>query len=229
MSSNRVPAYRRAQIEIKQFIDNKGLKDGDRLPPEGWLAEELGISRPSLREAVKALESLGVIQSRHGEGIFVKAFSFDSILENLPYSLVAGDAQVKDLLHVRTFLELGAIPTVIEQIAPESVVKMRALAETMLVKARAHQTFEEEDRAFHVEMYRSLNNSFLLSLIDLFWSIFNNMHNAATQPATDPWAMEATALDHLQIVDMLEKKDGAGLLSAHRKHFDSILKRYPKS
>lgn len=224
----KMPAYRQAQIKIKEFIETNNLKANDILPPEGRMAEELNMSRPSLREAVKSLESLGVIESRHGEGIYVKAFSFDSILENLPYSMVANDDQITDLLYVRSYLEIGAIPSVVKHIGPANIAVLRQLADTMLTKALAQETFAHEDRAFHAEMYSCLDNRFLLALIDLFWNIFNNMHNASQTAAVDPWAMEATARDHIAIVEMLEKKDAKGLLKAYTQHFESIYKRYPK-
>jgi DNA-binding FadR family transcriptional regulator len=227
--TKKIPTYRLAQAEIKQFIERKGLRPGDGLPPEGMLAEDLGISRPSLREAVKSLESLGILEARHGEGIYVKAFSFDAILENLPYSMVADDAQVTDLLYVRTYLELGAIPSVVRNIQAENIDKLRSLAETMLSKALAHETFFDEDRAFHAEMYRCMDNSFLLSLIDLFWRIFNNLLKNSGQTEIDQWQLENSARDHMAIVEMLEKKDKAGLMWAHAKHFESISKRYPKA
>lgn len=226
--AKKIPAYRLAQAEIKQFIERNNLKPGDGLPPEGRLAEDLGISRPSLREAVKALESLGVLESRHGEGIYVKAFSFDSIIENLPYSMIANDAQITDLLYARTYMELGAIPSVVRNIQTDNIAKLRLLAESMLSKALAHQSFVDEDRAFHAELYRCMGNGFLLALIDLFWRVFNNMHDASGELVIDHWELEMTARDHLAIVDMLEKKDEAGLMRAHTKHFDSISKRYPK-
>lgn len=225
--ATKIPAYRQAQKEIKKYIETHNLKPGDGLPPEGRLAEELGISRPSLREAVKALESLGIIESRHGEGIYVRAFSFDSILENLPYSMIADDAQITELLYVRTYLEVGAIPAVVKNIRQENIAKMRVLADSMLSKALSHQVFADEDRAFHAEMYRCLNNHFLSGLIDLFWNAFNNMYEVSGVPVTGPLA-EASARDHIAIVEMLEKKDEKGLIKAHSKHFDSISKRYPK-
>ena len=224
----KIPAYRHAQVKIKEFIEQNNLKANDALPPEARMAEELNMSRPSLREAVKALESLGVIESRHGEGIFVKAFSFDSILDNLPYSMVANDDQITDLLYVRTYLEIGAISSVVKNITPKSIAVLRELADTMLEKALRQETFPAEDRAFHAEMYSCLNNRFLLALIDLFWNVFNNMHKASTAAQLDPWAMEATARDHIAIVEMLENKDEAGLMRAYTEHFDSIFKRYPK-
>ncbi|WP_339938712.1 FadR/GntR family transcriptional regulator [Undibacterium luofuense] len=226
--ATKIPAYKLAQGEIKQYIEKNNLREGDALPPEGKLAEELGISRPSLREAVKALESLGIIESRHGEGIYVKPFTFDSILENLPYSMITNDSQISDLLYVRTYLEVGALSSVVKNIQPENILKLRRLAEKMLEKARQNETFADEDREFHAEMYRCLDNRFLLALIDLFWNIFNNMLKQSGPANTDPWAAEATANDHLSIVNMLETKDEAGLLKAHLGHFESIFKRYPK-
>ena len=224
--TTKVPAYRQVQIEIKKYIKTNNLKFGDCLPPEAQLAKNLGVSRPSLREAVKSLESLGIVESRHGEGIFVKEFSFDSIVENLPYSMNEGDENVKKLLHVRKYLELGAIPAVVERIGPESIQRLRTLGERMLSKALDKQTFEQEDRDFHAEMYSCLKNDFLLSLIDLFWKVFNEMNQSAR--SVDHWALEATAKDHLRVVTMLEKKDVFGVLSAHREHFQSIVDSYPE-
>ncbi len=80
---------------------------GRSLPAEPALALQLGISRPSLREGIKALESVGVLQSRHGEGVFVADFSFDSIVDNLPYSMLADRVQLGQLLEVREALEVG--------------------------------------------------------------------------------------------------------------------------
>ena len=67
-TSTRIPAYKLAAQEIKRFIETNGLTVGQSLPPEPAMALQLGISRPSLREGIKALESVGVLQSRHGEG-----------------------------------------------------------------------------------------------------------------------------------------------------------------
>lgn len=224
----KIPAYRLTQAEIKRYIEAHHLKQGDRLPPENKLAEDLGISRPSLREAVKALESLGIIESRHGDGIFVKPFSFDSVLENLPYSMISSEAQITDLLYVRTFLEIGAIPSVLRFIQPENIRTLRSLADSMMHKASLQQSFAEEDRAFHAEMYRCLDNQFLLTLIDLFRTIFNSMYLASGTSENAPWAIEATAKDRTAIVDMLESRNEKGLLQACTRHFDSFLKRYPK-
>ena len=57
------------QDQIKQYITENKLESGDLLPPEGQLAIDLGVSRGSVREAIKALESLGIVEVRHGDGV----------------------------------------------------------------------------------------------------------------------------------------------------------------
>jgi DNA-binding FadR family transcriptional regulator len=225
--ATRLPAYRQAQMEIKRFIEANHLGVGDPLPPEAQLAKDLGISRPSLREGVKSLESLGIVESRHGEGVFVAAFSFDTIIENLPYSIVADGKSLLDLLQVRTSIELGAITQVIDKIGPEDKRRLRELAERMVTAAKQDRAFEQEDGEFHATMYRCLDNSFLSRLIDLFWEVFRRLNSADKKP--DHWALQSTAKDHLRIVEMIEHGDKAGLLDAHKQHFKAIFARLEQS
>lgn len=221
--TSRVPAYRQAQVEIKKYIEMHRLRFGDALPPEGQLAIELGMSRPSLREGMKSLESLGVVESRHGEGVYVKAFSFDSIIENLPYAFIADGYNLRDLLQVRAAIEVGAMPAILKYITPDDIATLRDLAAKMQEKARVGQLYEQEDREFHSLMYRRLGNSFLSTLTDLFWQVFHRLNFSAGQP--DHWLVEATANDHMEIVNMIEANNHEGLAQAYQKHFNTIFIR----
>lgn len=223
--ATRIPAYRQTQMEIKRFIEARKLGLGDQLPPEAQLAKELGISRPSLREGMKSLESLGIVEARHGEGVFVSAFSFDSIIENLPYSIGADDKKLGDLLQVRAALEIGVISQIVDHISPEDKQRLRELAHAMLEAARQNRTFEREDGEFHATLYRCLDNAFLSRLVDLFWQVFRRM-NQASHIDTEQWSLESTAQDHLDIVEMIERGDKAGLVLAHQKHFKDVFARF---
>lgn len=226
--ATRIPAYRQAQIEIKRYIEAQKLRPGDALPPEGVLAERLGISRPSLREGVKALESLGIVEARHGDGLFVSAFSFDSIIENLPYAAVADGKQLFDLLQVRAALENGVICEIVDRIGSEDKQRLRALANLMLEAARRNEPFDKEDGEFHATLYRCLNNPFLSRLVDLFWQVFRRLNQASNFDA-EQWSPESTANDHMRIVEMIERSDKAGLIAAHQKHFHGIFTRLKAS
>lgn len=221
--SSRVPAYKLAALEIRDYIGRHGLKGGEALPPEAALAQQLGISRPSLREGMKALESVGVLQARHGEGVFVAGFSFDAIVDNLPYSMLADDLQLLHLLEVRTALEVGMVPRIVGLIPPEDVARLRGLAQRMLQRAQAGESFAEEDRDFHATLFACLGNPFLDRLVDLFWKVFHRM--ADTLPQIGPSSRLQTAREHLAIVDNLASGNARALQQAHERHFDEIRKR----
>lgn len=97
------------QESLRAYIDDNGLAPGTLLPAEGELATQLGVSRNSLREGIKALESLGVLETRRGVGIFVKAFSFEPLLDNLAYGLGGALRQIEEVLEIRRTLEVGLI------------------------------------------------------------------------------------------------------------------------
>src|SRR5262245_22019481 len=103
----RTPLLYQIQEEIKSYIVDHQLKPGDSLPSESELARQLDISRNSVREAVKSLEVLGIVESRPGSGIFVKAFSFDSIINNLPYGFMLDVTSVLDAMAASAHLQYG--------------------------------------------------------------------------------------------------------------------------
>lgn len=222
-SSTRQPAYKLAATEVKRYIEAHQLVGGDPLPSESTMCQELGISRASLREGLKALESLGIIHTRHGEGVFVAHFSFDPIVHNLPYSIAAQGASLRDLLEVRTALEVGMISQIVARITATDLETLRSLALRMVEHSARGKSFAEEDRAFHRALFQCLANPFLLSLVDLFWQVFTRL--ADRLPAPDIAAQCATAQDHLHVVAMLESGDVPALERAHRQHFHEIFRR----
>lgn len=218
----RIPAHRQAQTSIKQYIEDHRLQPGDPLPPEGQLAQDMGMSRLSLREGVKSLEAVGILEARQGEGIYVKAFTFDSIFENLPYSFASDGQSLLDLLQVRTALEEGLVGAVADRASPEQIAELEELARRMVDKARTGQTFEDEDRAFHLTLYRPLNNPFLNRLVELFWEVFRRLHGSV---GVTHWNLEQTAQDHVAIVEALRAGAAGQLTQAMHGHFRQIKER----
>lgn len=220
---SRPPAYQLATAEVKRYIEQHQLKGGDPLPSEAVLCQELGMSRASLREGLKALESLGIIRTRHGEGVFVAHFSFDPILHNLPYSIAAQGSSLRELLEVRCALEVGMLPRVVACIGAADIQELHRLGGQMLECSEQGQSFAELDRAFHATLFGCLGNGFLLSLVDLFWQVFNRLADRLPQP--DAKAQRATAQDHLAVALMVQSGDVQALERAHRHHFQEISRR----
>ncbi|HEX2910531.1 MAG TPA: FadR/GntR family transcriptional regulator [Chloroflexia bacterium] len=220
------PFYRAVQESIKSYITENNLLPGSALPPENELARQLGVSRNSVREAAKALESVGILETRHGSGLFVREFSFDPLLENLPYGMYSDLRQLEDLLQVRRVLELGMIDMAIESISAAQLAEMEKQLDQMRQRAEKEEAFPEEDRAFHRKIYEATGNSVLLKLLDVFWLAF---HNAALEAVVHNTSPKQTYLDHAAILKAIKAKDVAQVRKAIDKHYGALEERIKAS
>ena len=220
----RGPVLKRViQDEIKKFITDKNLRPGELLPPEGQLAEVLGVSRGSVREAVKSLESLGIVESMHGEGVRVREFNFDSILDFLSYGLVFQPSRVSEILQIREWLEESAVALVTEVISSEELDQIDALLVLWQAKAVAGESISDEDRSFHRLLYASLGNVSLLSLIDIFWVVYNALAVKAVPQDDDPLL---TVQAHRDLFDAVRSRNPALAQQRLSQHFRNIEMRF---
>ena len=176
------------QESLRAYIGDNRLKPGTLLPAESDLANQLGVSRNSLREGIKALESLGVLESRRGVGIFVKAFSFEPLLDNLAYGLGGALRQIEEVIEIRRTLELGLIGKTIMTIGDADLTELRATVELMRVHAERGESFADEDKLFHTLLFRCQNNETLTRLIDVFWLAFYKASDFVNLDNVDPIA-----------------------------------------
>jgi DNA-binding FadR family transcriptional regulator len=208
-----------AQESLRAYILDNDLKAGDPLPPEATLARQLGIGRNSMREAIKALESVGVLETRRGIGIFVKAFSFQPLLDNLAYGLQDSLRDVDELRDIRRVLETGLIDRTIALIGAADIAALRDVTERMRQRAERNESFAAEDQEFHQLLFRCQNNKMLSALIDIFWSAFYkasgfaDLHNPAP---LDTWR------DHAVIVDAIAARDVAAARQRLEAHYSGI-------
>src|SRR5688500_15038392 len=119
--------YQSVQDAVRAFILDNKLRAGDPLPPETDLARQLGVSRNSVREAVKAMESLGILETGRGSGLFVRAFAFDPRLDNLSYGLLFDLQELAELLEIRRVLETGMIDAAMQAMPPAAVADLNAV------------------------------------------------------------------------------------------------------
>ena len=115
------------------------------------------------------------------------------------------------------------IGQVVASISPADIEELQEIAGQMLARSAQGQSFAELDRAFHATLFRCLGNAFLLSLVDLFWQVFNRLSDHL--PQSDALAQRATAQDHLAVALMVQAGDVQALERAHRHHFQEISRR----
>ncbi len=223
------PIYREAQARLRDFITDAGLGPGDRLPAEAVLAERLGVSRLSLREATRSLQTLGVIEARHGNGLFVSAFSFRPLIEQLPYGLAASGTALEEILMAREAMEVGLMPAVARLNPQVELAECARLAEEMTALEARDRSIAEVDKQFHLLLYRALGNPLVDNLIEVFWELFTRLGDAIPVPPEG-----GRGLVHLQIIRALQDADAEAGIAAMQQHFDDIrvraaLLRHPAS
>jgi DNA-binding FadR family transcriptional regulator len=223
----RGPALNRAiQDHIKRTITENQMQPGDMLPPEGQIAQDLGVSRGSVREAVKALESLGIVEVRHGNGVFVRAFNFDSFLDLLSYGLVFDHSRIAEILQIRKWLEVAAIGEATQRIASGEIVRIEEVLDCWAGKAAAGEPTSDEDRAFHRMLYSSLGNQSLNALLDNFWLVF---HAVPVRSITTDLQPTTTLQDHREILAALRQRDAPLARQRIQDHFRNLEDRMARA
>ena len=210
---------------IKAYIVENNLRAGDPLLPETKLAKQLGVSRNSIREAVKALESTGLLETRRGIGVFIRDFSFDPIINNLSYGLLQNLKELSDLLEIRRLLETGMIVKIIPTLTVQDFRELHNVLTSMKSRAEKSEPFRDEDREFHRQLFKNSHNDTLLKLLDLFWLVFTKTSSYANLEDENPMQ---TYRNHVTIVDSIAEGNIEKARAALDQHYSSILKRLEK-
>ncbi|WP_198664192.1 FadR/GntR family transcriptional regulator [Jiangella endophytica] len=212
--------HRTVQDEIRSYVITNKLRPGDPLKPESELARLFGVSRTSVREAVKALESTGVLEIRQGSGTYVRDFSFAPLLDHLPYGLMVGTRALRDLLALRKALESAMIGDAMAALRPETVEALRVLLAEMGDRAARGEGYAAQDREFHQLLFVDLGNEMLLHLFDLFWQAFHRSSEAI--PDHD---LKVGHRSHEVVLDAVLSGDVERARDAIRQHYADIEER----
>lgn len=220
---HRLPLYKVVQQEIKDYIVKNTLKPGDPLPSEMELAHQLGVSRNSVREAVKALEMLDIVEGRSGAGLFVGSFSFNALLDSFGYGIMFNLTELSDILEVRFHVEYGMIPRAIEAVTPEQISQLREIVKQMLLAAQSGAYSAENDRLFHQTLWANVDNTVVGKILDVFWGIFYQARRQSALP--EPSDLMKTYERHLRILEALEARDVKAMQDSMIYHYEGIKDR----
>lgn len=191
--------------KIKGMIVSGTLRPGQRLPKEADLATDLGLSRNSLREAVKALSLMNILDVRQGDGTYVTSLESPLLLEALTFIVdFHRDDQVLEFLAVRRILEPAATAMAARGISPEQVNGLRMVLESV----GPHDGVDKiitADLEFHRGITAASGNRVLCSLLDCLST--PTMRARAWRGLTEPAAIERTLAEHAAILDALASGD----------------------
>lgn len=210
---------------LKQYILDHELKPGDKLPSERDLVKMMNVSRSILREALRTLESSGILIIRHGDGAFVQSDEDLSVIsEQFLFMWKLGNKKQSDLLELRRIYESSAIEEAIFRASKEDLDTLEQLANQMkdLMDTKAIQ---DADIEFHRGLLKATNNDLFIQMADFIVEYFANVPHRHM----DPQERDKSLNEHLQIVQAIREKDilkGKLLLREHlnysKKHLQFV-------
>jgi GntR family transcriptional repressor for pyruvate dehydrogenase complex len=194
-----------AILKIKDMILSGEIKPRDKLPPEKELSERLGLSRSSLREAVKALEVIRVLDVRRGDGTYVTSLEPRLLLEAMTFITdLHTDSSILELFAVRRILEPAAAALAAVRISAAELATLRALVE-LVNESTDVEGLVTADIRFHGAIAAASGNAYLASLIDSLSS--HTMRARIWRGLTQEHSVERTLAEHKAIADALEGHD----------------------
>lgn len=150
--------------EIKQYILDKGMTEGDRLPTERAFTEMYGVSRSVVREALSYLEHTGVIETVQGRGTVIKAPDISSLVEGFLFSFQVANGSKNDLLSLRIIFECAAIEEIVK--LDKDISKLKAIVNEDVIN------HYENDKAFHQTLLSATGNVLFEQLSSVIQSYF---------------------------------------------------------
>ncbi|GAW93913.1 FadR/GntR family transcriptional regulator [Calderihabitans maritimus] len=218
--------YEKVVMQIKSAISVGDLKPGDKLPSERELAEIFGVSRTSIREALKSLVAMGLIKIRHGDGIYVCESRGEEQLKNIGAYLMSHQGTLKDLFEIRRVLETEAAAWAAERGAPEKVQELVNLINTVkegiAKRSGGYLLFlGEHDTKFHLCLAEASENQVLLR-------VMNNLLDLLAESRARAWSIPGRPLrsveEHAKIVEAIVSGDVEGAREAMRQHLENVEK-----
>lgn len=212
---------------IRAYIVEHGLGPGDLLPTEAVLCAELGVSRSSVREAIRRLDALDIVEVRHGHGTFVGGISLKPLVESVTFRgltdrRTAAEA-LWDIVEVRRALDLGHAQMVVASLAGTRQDDLHELVAAMVRRAGEGERFPIEDREFHAALLtRSTPNALAEDLLSAFWDIHTTL--IGDLEVGVPEDILLTAQAHGAMLEAAEGGDLEGYRHAVEEHYAPLLR-----
>jgi len=215
----KVKVYEGVARQIERLISEGSLKPGDKLPSERELAEMFRVSRSSLRDGIRKLELLGLVEARHGEGTIVRDLSADSLVSPIASMLVRKRQLVAELLDVRKMLEPPLAGRAATNASADDIVHLADILRRQGEKVRRGELAIEEDSEFHYNIARAARNSVIIKVLDVLMGLLRKTRERSLQVGG---RLQRSFAGHRRILRAIERRDAAAAEAAMRRHLEQI-------
>jgi GntR family transcriptional repressor for pyruvate dehydrogenase complex len=222
----RVNLSRECLRAIQQYIAERNLQPGDKLPSHQEWAQMLGVSPVVVREAFQAARALGMVDIRHGRGIFVRAPEEMDFLDFLSFLVPVQRLELKEVIEARAMLEFTVLQACIARADSGAISRLWGLLDRLSQKPPLAGVDSSEHRAFHYELLRSCGNSLLhaigIPLLNTFWTLGNTGHIELDEQARQVDTVEI----HAAYVEAIERRDPSRLAELVDRQLLGLCSRY---
>ena len=233
-----MPTIRRKKLadavleEIKRMVTAGELKEGDKLPNQNDFSTQLGVSRPSLREALHTLNLIGVIEQRPGLGTVIKSANPALWLQQLSPPLVSDAKASLELLEARRFIEVGVVELAVHHATVKDIERMGKLVRQMqpALEQERLKMYSELDMAFHEQLAIASHNRYMKHMFLTIRGLMEQFIREAF--IVIPGLLEKSLVFHVDIYEGVKNKDVRKAVTNMRRHIKDIyasLSRYYRS
>jgi GntR family transcriptional repressor for pyruvate dehydrogenase complex len=223
---NQFPLIKRTRVAsqaidiIKAMILHGELAPNVRLPPERKLAVQLGVSRPSLREAIQALIALNILESRHGEGTFVSSLDPTLLAEPIDFLLHVSDDAILSLFEARCALEGSVVALAAERATDTELQDLGEFVESGRDKLNDPAAFIEHDIEFHNRIREAARSPILASML---MSVSALSYASRLRTASVPEVRSRSLKDHRAMVVTLKERNPEAARTTMLAHLEHVI------
>jgi len=203
--------------QVITLIAESKLEAGSRLPPEMKLAEQIGVSRTVVREAMQILIAKGLVETRHGIGTTVRALGGEPILDHLALLVQLNELSLDNLHNVRSILEVEIAGIAAAQATPEEIEHLSHLVDKLEQDSADPMRYVEADGEFHRFLTQVAHNPLLVILLNSFAEI---MKQVRVRVSKDPVVGLSGMPDHRRIMECVKAGDAPGARQAMADHLN---------
>lgn len=218
------PVSRIDEVEsrIREYISENGLEPGHRLPGEAWFCEQLGVGRPLIREAMRGLEAVGVIEVRRGVGRFVGSFDPEAYLSQYTTRMLLYRYTERELIETRCLLEIAMAADAVGNLTDDDLVEISRLWDCIQDAAAQGENSTDADLALHRVIMSRSENRLIVAMLDAVHAL------AVSKVAEKVHSPERIIEDlgqHEAIVQAALARDGEAVRAALVAHFETTATR----
>ncbi len=204
--------------QIEGLLERGELRSGDQLPAERVLAEQFQVSRASVREALRALELLGIVETHAGGGTFVREVSPQAVARPLS-SLARRGHSIDDVVEVRGLIEPAIASLAARHVTPEELAELTEILAAQEKKVAAGESYAEEDARFHELIGQASRNELLVTMLAVIWDVL--------RASREEWLLtnaraHASVDAHKRILAALVARDAEAARATAAEHIHAV-------